>query len=721
MKYEDFIKKLENLKTPEIELPGHKQALKMFLLNSERFKQRTIMNWAKVLAPITAAVLLITVVGFFAVDRSGPLYLGGNQISRFASYEELQDFIKANAQYTAFHTESSFWRNSLLSGKGVFHYPAAIPAAMDSIDYSTTNIQVAGVDEADIVKTDGGYIYLVSGNRTIIVKAYPPEQAQVLSEIELQGTVIGIFINGDRLVVFAEETPYYDVRLGPAGETYMPSIAYYTSPKTFIKVYDVSDRENPRLQRELSADGEYVSSRMIGDYAYVVINEPVYEQDDELNLPKIHFGGNETEIPATDIYYSDVSDYYYMYTTIIAINTQNDDQEPTYETILLGASSNLYVSQNNIYLTFPVWEDGVGDFQKSSIHRIHIEGDEIDPVASGEVPGMVLNQFSMDEYDGYFRVATTTNEGSMLGLRSLIGELVDYLGVPTTTDWAPSLNHIYILDMDLNIVGSLKGLAPGETIYSARFMGQRGYLVTFKQVDPLFVIDLSDPRNPKELGYLKVTGYSDYLHPYDENHLIGIGKETTDAGEFAWYQGVKISLFDVSDVNNPREISKCEIGDRGTDSPVLWDHKAFLFDKSRNLMVIPVLVAEVDQSEYPEGVPPDAYGEPVWQGAYIFHVSLDAGIRLEGRITHIEDLGDLEQDYYYSYSPFSIERSLYIGDVLYTISDAKIMMNNLENLDYINEVELPYSTWTPYDYLPGEPRGEELPSDAQSGSEKLQE
>jgi uncharacterized secreted protein with C-terminal beta-propeller domain len=632
----------------------------MVLLNSGRFKERTIMNWAKVLAPITAAVLLIMVVGFFAVDRSGPLYLGGNQISTFASYEELQDFINTNAQYTAFRGKDVFFAPAPPSGEGTNLAPAAQ-------DYSTTNIQVAGVDEADIVKTDGEYIYLVSGNKTIIVKAYPPEQAQVLSEIELEGTVIGIFINGDRLVVFEEETPYYpyyDVRPGAEGKFYMPPIAY-SSPKTFIKVYDVSDRENPRLQRELSADGQYVSSRMIGDYAYVVINEPVYEQDDELNLPKVYSGGNETEIPATDIYYSDVSDYYYMYTTIMAINTQNDGQEPTYETILLGASSNVYVSLNNIYLTFPVWGTGVGDFDKSSIYRIHIEGDQIEYVATGEVPGMVLNQFSMDEYDGYFRVATTTYEET-------------------------PRNHVYVLNMALNITGSLENLAPGETIHSARFMGERGYLVTFKKTDPLFVIDLKDPYNPKVLGELKITGYSDYLHPYDENHIIGIGKETVEAeeGDFAWYQGIKIALFDVSDVSNPVEISKYEIGDRGTDSPVLWDHKAFLFDKSRNLLVIPVLVAEIDESKYPKGVPPSAYGEYVWQGAYVFDISLDQGLQLKGKITHIENIAEPEQEYYYFYSPFSIERSLYIGDVLYTISQAKIMMNNLENLDYISEVEL---------------------------------
>jgi uncharacterized secreted protein with C-terminal beta-propeller domain len=628
---------------------------------------------------IVRAILCLVLIGTALTSlQCTVVYPGPSEVSRFSSYEELKKFVNVNTQdKDMLVTPGRFW-----AGAAEEEGDASAPAASD---YSTTNIQVAGVDEADIVKTDGEYIYVVSGNKTIIVKAYPPEQAQIVSEIELGGAIIGIFVNGDRLVLFEQETPYYvyydDV---PAvKESYMP----YVSPKIFIKVYDVSDRENPQLQREISANGQYVSSRMIGDYAYVVTNEPVYEEEGEVNLPEIHCGGNETEVSATDIYYSNVSDYYYMYTTILAVNTQNDAQEPTYETILLGASSNLYVSPSNIYLTFPVWGTDilgreVWDSPKTSIHRLHIAGAEMDYVASGEVPGMVLNQFSMDEYDGYFRVATTT-----------YGE---------TTG-----NHVYILDMDLNIVGSLEDLAPGEMIYSARFMGERGYMVTFRQVDPLFVIDLSDPTSPRELGYLKVTGYSDYLHPYDENHLIGIGKETTEEGEFAWYQGVKISLFDVSDVSNPQEIDKLEIGDRGSDSPVLWDHKAFLFDKSRNLMVIPVLEAKVDETKYSAEELAWAYGEPVYQGAYVFHVSVDGGISLQGRITHIENIADPEKEYYYYYSPFAVERCLYIEDVLYTISQAKIKMNNLNSLGYINEVELPYSTWTPYEYPVDEPRGEE--------------
>jgi len=658
MKHDDLIKKLENLKTPDIELTGHKRALKMALLSSGRFRKRTITDWTKMLAPVATAVILIAVVGLF-MDTPGRPYPGGSQISRFSSHWELENFVRTNAQQ-----KTSVWRNDFFTGPSLAPAPesgeGSITVTADS-GYSTTNIQVAGVDEADIVKTDGEYIYLVSGNRTIIVKAYPPEQAQVLSEIELEGRVIGIFINGDRLVLFGEETPYYLHDDMPVAREY--EVMPYISPRVLIEVYDISDRESPHLQRELSVDGQYVSSRMIGGYAYMVTNEPVYEDDDGVNLPRVYSDGAEKEIPATDIYYSDVADYYYMYSTIIAVNIQDDNQEPTYETILLGASSNLYVSMDNIYLTFPVWGGDMGDVGGTSIHRIHIEGSVMNYTASGEVPGMVLNQFSMDEYAGYFRVATTT-----------YGQ---------TTE-----NNVYVLDMSLNITGSVTGLAPTETIYSARFMGERGYMVTFKQVDPLFVIDLSDPYNPRELGYLKVTGYSDYLHPYDENHIIGIGKETTDAGEFAWYQGVKISLFDVSDVHNPREISKLEIGDRGTESPVLWDHKAFLFDRSRNLLVMPILEAKVNVTNYSEAELAWAYGQPVYQGAYVFDISIDSGLQLRGRITHIEDPSALEQGYYYYYSPFAVERSLYIGDVLYTISDAKIMMSNLDNLDYINEVQL---------------------------------
>jgi uncharacterized secreted protein with C-terminal beta-propeller domain len=240
------------------------------------------------------------------------------------------------------------------------------------------------------------------------------------------------------------------------------------------------------------------------------------------------------------------------------------------------------------------------------------------------------------------------------------------------------------------MVGKLENLAPGEDIHSARFMDDKCYLVTFKKIDPLFVIDLHDPENPQVLGKLKIPGYSDYLHPYDGTHLIGVGKETVEAeqGDFAWYQGVKISLFDVSNVSNPNVIDQTEIGDRGTDTPVLRDHKAFLFSKSKNLLILPILLAEIDPNDYPNGIPPNAYGEYVWQGAYVYTITLEGGIEYTGRITHLENSTDLMKSGYYFSSLYEVKRALYIDNVLYTISDKKIKLNNIDTLEEIIEIEL---------------------------------
>jgi uncharacterized secreted protein with C-terminal beta-propeller domain len=206
--------------------------------------------------------------------------------------------------------------------------------------------------------------------------------------------------------------------------------------------------------------------------------------------------------------------------------------------------------------------------------------------------------------------------------------------------------------------------------------------VTFRRVDPLFVIDLSSPTSPKVLGKLKIPGYSDYLHPYDETHVIGIGKEVTESeGGMALMQGVKLGLFDVSDPENPKEIAKYEIGSRGTDSDALHDHKAFLFDKDKNLLVIPILLVEGNPFE------PFVYRPYTWQGAYVFSTSLDSGFTLKGKITHAPS--NTTESYYYYYGPYSVKRSLYIDGVLYTISEKTIKMNSLDTLNEIKSVELP--------------------------------
>ncbi len=580
------------------------------------------------------------------------------ELLRFISYEQLVIFLKKSYE-NPYYRDGVFLENSA---------PASGTDYGSSQEYSKTNIQVEGVDEADTVKCDGEYIYLVTTNSILIVKAYPPEEAEIETRIDLNGTVRGIFVNGDRLVVFEEEYQYYtEERL------------YLGGYRVSTKVYDITDKEEPTLTRNVTVDGYYFNSRMIGDYVYVLINTPAYLQDDEVELPSIQCDGQTEKIEASTIYYSNVTDYYYTFTNILAINVKNDTEEFTQQTLLIGATGCIYVSLNNIYIAIPNYRyitmsapTNIMGTEITEIHRIHIENGTITYEKSGEVPGYILNQFSMDEYNGYFRIATTTSHVS--------GDF----------EQATSTNHVYVLNLNLTIVGKLENLASGERIYSARFIGERCYMVTFKKIDPLFVISLEDPANPTILGKLKIPGYSDYLHPYDENHLIGIGKNTIEAeeGDWAWYQGVKISLFDVSDVENPKEVANFTIGDRGTDSPVLWDHKALLFDKERNLLAIPVLVAEIDEEMYPEGVPPYAYGDYVWQGLYVFNIT-ENDITLRGRITHMENVTDFLKSDYWFYSEYSVGRALYIDNVLYTISDKKIKMNDLATLEEINELELP--------------------------------
>lgn len=590
-----------------------------------------------------------------------------NQINKFSSYEELENFVKTNLE-----SGDGYYFPAPESWGISRFFPSPLPAGTEaaiSKDYSVTNIQVEGVDEADMIKSDGKYIYVISGNKIVIIEAYPAENARILSEIEVDGNPIEIFINEDRLAIFGDELS--DVFP-------MADVCYYNfsfSQKTFIKIYDISDRENPVLRRDISLDGSYFDSRMIGNYVYVIANAWIdYPLENGIELPQISSNGKVKMTPASEIYYFDIMDYSYMFTIIMSINTQDDNEEPSDKVSLMGSTQNIFVSLNNIYITYTnyYWNRVLDDTydEKTTIHRVSITNGEIEYKSQGEVPGHVLNQFSMDEHRGYFRIATTTG-----GVARFEGE-------------ATAQNHVYVLDGDLNIVGRLKGLAPGERIYSARFMGDRAYLVTFRKIDPLFVIDLKDPNNPEVLGELKIPGYSDYIHPYDETHLIGVGKETVAAeeGDFSWYQGVKIALFDVSDPENPIEISKYEIGDRGTDSYVLRDHKAFLFSKSKNFLVMPILLAEIDEERYQGEVPPYVHGEYVWQGAYVFDFSLENGFVLKGRITHLEN--ETTEGYYF-FSPYSVKRSLYIDNVLYTVSDKSIKMHDLEDLSEVNTVGLP--------------------------------
>ena len=348
-------------------------------------------------------------------------------------------------------------------------------------------------------------------------------------------------------------------------------------------------------------------------------------------------------------------------------------------TVLMSGASTMYVSPDNIYVAYPNWVNGT---DVTAIYRVKIDGLQLTLQAQGNVPGYTINQYAIDEYSGNLRIATNlwqyTAQSDVFGGQQ-----------------SAQINNVYVLDQNLAIIGRLEGLAVGENLHSVRFMGERGYLVTFKTTDPLFVIDLSQPSNPTVLGELVIPGYSDYLHPYDATHLIGVGKEAVDSGQynFAYYQGVKLALFDVSNVNNPVQVANYVIGDRGTDSAVLSDPKAFLFDKTKDLLVIPVSLALVsEENRQQQGSA--AYGQTVWQGAYVFSVSANGNFTLKGTVTHLDasllnSTGYLnDSNNYYTTQNQWITRSLYIDNTLYTISNSEVKLNNLTDLSEIATVHL---------------------------------
>lgn len=671
-----------------------------------------------------------------AVNRTAAL----KEPKTFASYEALAGYIEqysklANLANLYFYDGSESLRaQEALPRERAMAAPKAAVTDQAVDEHSLTNVQVEGVDEADIVKTDGKYLYALTGGKIVIIGAYPPEKAQLLSTVEFPGSPIELFIAGDRMVVFGTADG--------SGE--------FTAV-----IYDIADREKPVLEKTITSPAQYVTSRLIGDYAYVILNADVYDPRGSENgkpaLPRISLDGQKRVVPPTRIHYFDIPDSYYRYTMILSVNIKDRSYRVAEKTFLTGASQNVFASQKNIYLTsskapdilsytdrlfdqiipllrtepvkplravpgsaadaasmlnelesriddylsglstdeaervktkirsaFQKWQESMAQeaaraYNTTVIHRLTLSGNRITYSGKGEVAGHVLNQFSMDEHGGYFRIATTTEGFSFTG--------------PST-----SRNNIYVLDENMKVVGKLLGLAAGERIYSVRFMGDRCYLVTFRRVDPLFAVDLKDPRNPKVLGELKITGYSDYLHPYDERYLIGIGKEVNEGPVPAPVPerapmivpprpqretGIKIALFDVADPTRPKEAAKYVIEGQSVDSIALHNHKAVLFSKAKNLLAIPV-------SSYPPyrimADEKTVYYIPK-EEAYVFNIS-PGGIQLKGTLEH----STLDPDKTGHAVP--VKRCLYIGNVLYTVSDEMVKMHSLSDLSEINQIPL---------------------------------
>ena len=600
----------------------------------------------------------------------------------------------------------------------------------EGIDYSTTNVQVENVDEPDYLKNDSKYVYIVSQNTLTIIDAYPAESADIILKIALDiesQWIQNMFLNDDRLVIFYngqsqdEIIPQFD---------FIPRPSY--NPVTHALVVDVSNKEKPEILKDYTIDGHFRDARMIENYVYFVTNQNIDYQYPR--LPLIMERAEPLLVP--DAFYFDNVERFSNFNTLTAIDIFGDTINS--ETFLMGYSGTIYVSENNFYLTyqqnlpFGFYEDSSRDrffdvvvpllpqdvqekireiqldtsmssarqwaeisevlqdsynrmsqaqkenlFEKirealaeydakiqeeslkTIIHKISIDEEKLEYQAKGSVPGRLLNQFSMDEHEDRFRIATTIEYYS------------PYEGTIRS-------NAVYVLDEELKVVGGLDEIAPDESIFSARFMGDRLYLVTFQQIDPFFVIDLSSD-TPKILGELKIPGFSNYLHPYDDEYVIGIGRDTKEIGGGRVQQlGVKVALFDVSNVNNPKVLDDFIIGDASTHSESLNNHKAFFFDKRKSLVSIPISSdTKTLEGISAERIAPDWNR---WNGFYILSLDSKTGIDLKGTITH-----DQNDSRYYG---MGSSRTFYIEEILYTASDGFLKMNFIDTLDEINSIKL---------------------------------
>jgi len=591
-------------------------------------------------------------------------------------------------------------------GSGVPGAPS--PEAPSNV--SGTNNQVSGVDEADFVKNDGHYIYTATGSALHIVEAWPAASMHEVGKVALEGTPLKLFVAGDRALVYsssprAQPTGGFRSMPMPGGGGAACTYGYDCDfsgdgTATVISLFDIHDRAQPKLLRRLKSSASLVAARRIGNAIHTVLGQtaatPAYDtypkagswnSESELQrafdalkvenetkmstvsmkdqLPTLDLGGGAA--PVTRILQSTVPDGV-AFTTVLSLDIANDSAPLNSVTVLTRAGA-VYASAKALYVAVPHQRSGFyGWFDESpaldevsTVHKFAI-GEGVlttEYRASGIVKGRVLNQFSMDEKDDHLRIATTT------------GHLPD----------PNAHNTLSVLAQEgpaLRVSGQIDNIAKGEDIRSVRFDGDRGFMVTFKKTDPLYAFDLSNPSAPVTLGELKIPGFSTYMHVMDATHLLTIGYDANDHGDFAYFDGVILQIFDVSNPQSPTLVQKTKIGTRGSSSEALSDHLAFNYFVPKGALALPMTICE--------GGGDGSYGTNMtFSGLMVYDVSLDRGFSLRGSVAHPNvDTGNGYNSSgcsnWWANASSEVKRSIFMDDFVYSISSSRIKANNLQTL-----------------------------------------
>ena len=546
-------------------------------------------------------------------------------------YDQIYKYVQAAAE-----EEEIMYGTGGADGAALYTGEKAV--ADQAVSHSDTNVRTEGVGEGDVVKTDGKYLYIMSMDKVQILNIESEEMKQVGTiSMDANDYLIEIYLKDEKLVcVYARTTDETD------SQGVVRSVTH-----TVAEVFDVSNPEKPKSLGEMSQSGSFHTMRVSGDYVYLLstfyADISGSKNDVSSYVPEV-----QGKVMDSSYILLPQQEKGRVYTVVTSFSLK-DPTEQIDHLAFFGDGSQCYVSENNIYVYDTIYDAKVSPVTQTEIRKVSYKNGELDGTGDVVIDGMVNDSFSIDEYNGYLRVVTTIreNDDTSGGVNPL---LRTDSASNTGSQGADSTNALYILDKDLKETGKLDNLAEDERVYSARFMGDTCYFVTYKQVDPLFSVDLSDPKKPKVLGELKIPGFSDYLHPYGDGLLLGIGMDVEEDGTTV--NGVKLSMFDISDPKDVKEVAKTVL-EEFYSTDVSYNYRAAFVDTEKNLIGFP---GYKNQQEY-----------------YIYSYDKEKGFTcvFEKKL-----------------SGYSEVRGLYAGERFYLVTEATVESYRLDNFEKVDDVVL---------------------------------